>query len=83
MAVLAWFGIREMPTDAVDADHVGAHISEHHGTERARAKAREFDNLDSIKRPHAASPLFFQRHDTIERHATLTIGGQSKRIDFQ
>ncbi len=40
----------------VDADHVGAHVTEHHGSHRPRADPGELEDLQSCKRSHAGSP---------------------------
>ena len=41
----------------VDADHVGAHVGEHHGGERAGADARDLDDLHAGEWSHGARRL--------------------------
>ena len=38
---------------AVDPQHVGAHVGEHHAGERRGADARHLDDVQSCKRPHS------------------------------
>ena len=42
--------VHDMRPGAVDADHVGAHVAQHHRAHRARADARQFDDRQSRKR---------------------------------
>ena len=58
--------VHDMGLGAVDADHVGAHVAQHHRAHRARADSGQLDDRQSRKRTrHVLSPvksMFFKPH---------------------